>query len=320
MSGLPTALEISVNALLKEHFITSWKISADCDRNPVVILRLAEFTHLEAKDDTEVSAYSQQNFSRPPQFQYRRKPPSQIRRDKKRAEERRQQRSQTNQASNEEQDTFRHSCLFADTPPTGKHTLQKDTLEVSRSQPESQPASARAARGDSDTDSCERRQDGDSPAVCTVSASDSELSIDKLTEDCSTRDPTEEKAVEAGYKLDVIKECVSRITDRSVQNNIRDTSRNTSVGKVVQHDTDPDMLLCDSDDIVVVVSSKDGDSGIVRYLFVKQEQKYMRSDDLCMLSHLEQSKPIQRAEHEDRLKQSEKSLDILVNTMRYYLG
>ena len=321
VSGLPTALEAAVNALLQQHSITSWKISADGEKNPVVILRLTEFTHLQGgKDNSEVSK------STCPQLQYRRKPPSQVRRDRRRAEERRNLRTKDNQkqASDDESVTF-HSCLFKKTPPLGKHTTQQEADDVSMSQPCIPPARARAARRvDGDTDSEHSRQAGDSPVTCTASAdfNDSDSDIDQQTVSCKEdpRDPTEVTAREAGYKLDVIKECVSGITDRRVQSNIRDKTRNTSVGKVVQFDGDPDRLLCDSDDIVAVVSSNGSDCGIVRYLFVKQTRKYMCDHDLRLLSQLQQSEPLQRSEHEDKLKLSEKYLQILLDTMRHYLG
>ena len=59
---------------------------------------------------------------------------------------------------------------------------------------------------------------------------------------------------------------------------------------------------------------------MVRYLFVKQVPKYMRDDDMLMLSESKQSEPVKTEEHQDQLELSEKYLSIVVDTMRYYLG
>ena len=78
---LPIALDTAIKALLGCHSVYSWKITAE-GPNPTVILRL--------RPETEPSV--RRSGERIDTVAYRRKPPCQIQRDKRRAEEYRQRR------------------------------------------------------------------------------------------------------------------------------------------------------------------------------------------------------------------------------------
>ena len=82
--GLPTAAGTALQALLHEHFVTSWKIVGSGE-NLTFVLRLSP----AAIDSYTATSFAHtQDNKEPPVQCYRRKPPSQIRRDQKRAEER----------------------------------------------------------------------------------------------------------------------------------------------------------------------------------------------------------------------------------------
>ncbi|KAL8567286.1 hypothetical protein ACOMHN_023329 [Nucella lapillus] len=78
--GLPTSLEVTLSALLQENKVTSWKICGEGD-STTVVLRL--------KTDTANSNMASQPPPVTTQCRYRKKSPSSISRNRRRAEERR---------------------------------------------------------------------------------------------------------------------------------------------------------------------------------------------------------------------------------------
>ena len=89
VSGLPVAAEITLDALLQKNVVSSWKITGDRNNSTVFILRL--------------TAQSSEINSQPLSLRtvhYRKKPPSQVWRDNRRAEKRtaamKHQQPQTN--------------------------------------------------------------------------------------------------------------------------------------------------------------------------------------------------------------------------------
>ena len=78
---LPIALDVTLKALLSCHSVQSWKIATE-GQNPTVILRL--------RPETQQSAC----HKRVDTGAFKRKPPSQILRDRRRVEEYRQKRDQ----------------------------------------------------------------------------------------------------------------------------------------------------------------------------------------------------------------------------------
>ena len=73
VAGLPAAVEGTLEVLLMENQLSSWKVSSEGSKT-VVVLRLTALTSMAEHNTHTVQ-------------QYRRKPPSQQNRDKKRAEE-----------------------------------------------------------------------------------------------------------------------------------------------------------------------------------------------------------------------------------------
>ena len=99
VSGLPTALDSALEALLTENAVASWKISAE-GRKTTVVLRLVTTTDPDMADFTHPYTATQH---------FRRKPPSgQVRSDQRRAAERTRQNPEANEHS--------PSGLFQPTP------------------------------------------------------------------------------------------------------------------------------------------------------------------------------------------------------------
>ena len=82
--GLPTAAGTALQALLHESFVTSWT-TVGSGENLTFVLRLSPAA---IDSDTATSFAHTQDNKEPPVQCYRWKPPSQIRRNQKRAEER----------------------------------------------------------------------------------------------------------------------------------------------------------------------------------------------------------------------------------------
>ena len=99
VAGLPTALDSALEALLTENAVSSWKISAE-GRKTTVVLRLVTTTDPDMADFTHPHTATQH---------FRRKPPSQVRRDQRRAAERTRQNPEASEHS--------PSGLFQPTPP-----------------------------------------------------------------------------------------------------------------------------------------------------------------------------------------------------------
>ena len=84
VAGLPTAAGTALRALLQEHFVTSWRIVGSGEKRTFV-WRLSPAA---IDSDTATSFAHTRDNKEPPAQCDRRKPPSQIRRDQKRAEKR----------------------------------------------------------------------------------------------------------------------------------------------------------------------------------------------------------------------------------------
>ena len=118
--GLPTALVSALVALLNEKLLRSWKI-ADENQNAVVVIRLT------AVHTSGTAIEPQRDSAAIKQCSYRRRPPSQLKRDKKRAEEFQQKKLsslQEIQASNANTDTIFDTDFFLPTPPVSQSDNQ----------------------------------------------------------------------------------------------------------------------------------------------------------------------------------------------------
>eukprot|EP00745_Piridium_sociabile_P013073 TRINITY_DN19614_c0_g1_i23.p1 TRINITY_DN19614_c0_g1~~TRINITY_DN19614_c0_g1_i23.p1 ORF type:complete len:154 (+),score=32.16 TRINITY_DN19614_c0_g1_i23:138-599(+) len=122
--GLPTALEVTLDALLQKNHLTSWKITGEND-NLVVVIRM------KTSPAADNMACPQPAVS--PQY-FRKKPPSQVNRDRRRAEDRRWAQRQDGKAS----DNIKSDDelpLFMPTPPSRHAVVHTDTAHQSSNTP-----------------------------------------------------------------------------------------------------------------------------------------------------------------------------------------
>ena len=115
---LPLALDSALKALLGCHSIYSWKITAE-GQNPTVILRLRQDTQQRACHSGLHTANT---------VSFRRKPPSQIQRDRRRAEEYKQRRDQI--------ETVTELKADCQSENAAEHELNAETFEVDSSKNE----------------------------------------------------------------------------------------------------------------------------------------------------------------------------------------
>lgn len=223
--------------------------------------------------------------------QWRRKPPSQVRRDKRRAEQHRARQDNNNTQAQGTQETQKNDnnieikasdndtrfSLFVSTPATDLHS---NSVTMST---EDTSCTPRAVRGiDTDLAPCNAVQ-----GACATGVSNVE-NLDR-TVDYFSFSPTspryedvfdiENEVDAAGYDVHVAKLYVAGITGRTTQNLLRKPSRNTKFKNIV-FDTGPSraqqLLLGESDDIIVY----DCQQQIVKNWFIKhattQTERYYR--------------------------------------------
>ena len=126
MDSLPRVLENLLETLLRNHVVSSWKISAD-GFNPTIVLRL------------KASGKSQDNGHCAPQH-FRAKPPSQIERDRKRMHEYRQRlhlNQNTDGCTRSDRlinvnlsETYAPAIINNEKCKVGKNTLVKETVST----------------------------------------------------------------------------------------------------------------------------------------------------------------------------------------------
>ena len=124
--GLPTALESALVALLNEKLLRSWKITEE-NQHAVVVIRLtAVHTPWAAIDPQRDSAVIAR-------CSHRHRPPSQQRREKKRAEEFQHKKLsslQESQASDANTDTVFDTDLHLQTPPVSQSDISVQACDI----------------------------------------------------------------------------------------------------------------------------------------------------------------------------------------------
>ncbi|KAL8603058.1 hypothetical protein ACOMHN_015623 [Nucella lapillus] len=301
--GLPTTLEVTLDALLRENHLTSWKVTGESD-NVVVVLRLKTGpanTNMACQHTPVAPCY------------YRKKAPSELQRDRRRAEERRNRAVRHEDCK--ESESFDSSakdspCLFVSTPPTSHTALHPDTSPNNTSPHET----AREIR---------RAQD------VTVTVLDSTMRVDQqsdidLPAPTTTNDDCEgplEKLHEAGCSASVIKEYVAELTDRSLQRKLRDTRRNRDFCTVYTCDDDPDTVICDSEDVVFQFKwTDDSDTPTDFFWFAKGDSKHVTQEERSICSKLLLWTPTDRGRMKDRMDTALEVMCVVMDGVRFFLG
>ena len=255
---LPIALDTALKALLSCHSVYSWKIAAE-GQNPTVILRL--------RPETQPSAH--ENGSRVDTVTFKRKPPSQIHRDRRRAEEFKQRRDHVENTTVSESRTASKCENMLENEPNEK-TIDQDPSENENKKGDS--ASQHTSR-DSATDTAEHvARDGDNAETETAARgegggrgeSDMETNNENDTE---SESDTEIKVIDTpeGMQpiIDIARELVENAESLQVNpDDLKQEDRNNTFDRVVldwrcRH---APKLLCISDDMIATCYIEAGET------------------------------------------------------------
>ncbi|KAL8576533.1 hypothetical protein ACOMHN_003091 [Nucella lapillus] len=297
--GLPTALEVTLGALLQQNRLTSWKIAGEGD-NTTVVIRL--------KSDTVSSSGTCQQGDVTPQV-FRRKPPSSLARDQRRAEERRTAVRQDQQKASDISPTDTSQSLFLPTPPTSIPVSKSNTLLT----PNNTPMQSYAHEN--------RRAPSDIGVLDTARVDLHEIDlvgVSAVKTDCENDSPLDKVRV-AGYSVDVIRDYVSEL--RKLQRKLRNTARNQYFIDVFSSDDDPDTFLCESDNVIfrftwTAASNTPTDS----YWFFKRDTKHMTQEERSIHSTLQLWAPADRGRMKHQISRELYEFTVVMEAVRFLLG
>ena len=282
--GLPSSLECALRALLQENSISSWRITGERG-STLVLLRLTG-------SDTDAMQSTR------PQH-YRRKPPSTLKRDARQAEERQAARNlqQASEHLNKQTIDCNESPALFTSPlneehntPVTIHTVTHNTVLES---PRSAVTVAKAQLSDSvtvesrsdasdthldyNTSSAvapnEEFQDVFSETTMVVEPSSQYLSEEE-EEDDDDEEEVKAAAIKENINPEQIKDQVSKVMDKGVQDRLRQLDRNTRFKMIVVDKNDRGRLLFESGDVVLACRiPRDGTDPNHRVLVFQAERR-----------------------------------------------
>ena len=314
VAGLPTAVETSLNALLSENFISSWKIVGEGDTT-VFVLRLKPQL---SKTTT--------NMAPPLPIHYRKKPPSQIKRDNDRAKQRQDQRDKQLQEKasdlSDSAETLQIPSLFLS--PMFQDTQQcvdrPTTTELTSCIKGTESTAVVSSASEDVLGTCTAELSTEGGAVGYDFSLCDQIGLP--FESLPLPDPCEKKAIDLGYDTNVVKNYVSTLMDPSVQRRLRNENRNKNFRKVaLDIRRGQKLLLFESDDIVLEHTFTHDDSrSHTSFWYVKQRRQHMLMEEdekqqtLSTLNHVGYNCYL------DARAEAQRELHILRDLMCYYLG
>eukprot|EP00745_Piridium_sociabile_P026525 TRINITY_DN4238_c0_g1_i6.p1 TRINITY_DN4238_c0_g1~~TRINITY_DN4238_c0_g1_i6.p1 ORF type:complete len:306 (-),score=64.70 TRINITY_DN4238_c0_g1_i6:208-1125(-) len=303
VTGFPATLERTLTALMVDNAISSWKVAGEGD-NTTVVLRLKPVS----TPATTTTNMAGPVLNRSTQIQYfRRKPPSQIRRDQERARQQRQASEQQQRKTSESQ----HRDCAVDTNNMTDSEHEEPAAQYTTTHPD-QLANEEQVKADGlhVLDILEHSLTRDTDSDCILSPQLSNTEENEETIDRSV----------GGFNTGVVKGYVATLTDKSVQRRLRDRTRNKSFRKVVLHHSDSnDLLICESDDLVLEYRCSP-DTASHHYWYVKQEENSMLTDERAKLANLRRGEHTSRRQHADIQARAARDLDTLHGLILFYLG
>ena len=215
--------------------------------------------------DTATSFAHTHDNKQPPVQCHRRKPPSQVRRDQKRAEERKAK------VCRQARD-FSSLRLF-ETPSDKDASRPTDDSTPLLDNRHNTAEDARATRCDS---SVLYNDDLSSGVSVTTHTEDSFCDI-KQDKHCASLDP-----------LNIVRNYVAELMDRPLQRRLRDTHRNNTQRRVVTNgNQDKPLMIFETDDMVFVYNpegqSSSDKTGKITYWFAKQDPKRLLQEEMDYL-------------------------------------
>ncbi|XP_070182374.1 uncharacterized protein [Littorina saxatilis] len=329
--GLPKTVESILTTIIADHALISWKVTGEGDK-PVVVLRFNSADQQDGEPTLPVGAW-------------RRKPPSQIRRDKKRAEDRRatsrtdetrtenivtqcstesnKRQEQENKASDNIVDS-RHTSpcgLFLATPefmPPSQHDSTHSCVDTPRSARETDPPPATYTRR-SGEEHVNNRDDTMCLGASGWQTKDCSLdsAVNQTDDNSESLEHMEKITSERGIDIRHIKLLASELRDRRKQRLLRDRRRNKSFDTVVfEEHIGTQSLYCKSDDVVLMY---DFNTDRKRWFFDQSDN--MTKIQKHAMSCLRTLPPISKDRYAELYKEElEEDLRIVSRVVRFYLG
>jgi hypothetical protein len=295
-------VESVLTTLVSNSPLTSFKIDGRGD-NTVVILRFTAGQHVNMATQ-----------------HYRTKPPSQLARDRRRAEQRKEHLNQVGAFYTSPSSLF-HPNPSAKDSNLGVFDMPSDIptdiglLNVNKAgrtfQRDAASKGARATHGDI-KQSAERDADVVSTDQLFVSEAQA---LDQETNIASDTDDSDDNSAEPPPGT---KEYVGSIKDRALLRRLKDKRRNKAFRKTVIDKTHSDrLLLCDADDIVVMYNCSKKQ---VHHWFVKQPSpKLIAVERECLVS-LEKQESLDNGLNECDVSEATKQLLFLRSVISHLLG
>ena len=191
VAGLPAAAESALNALLADNNVSSWKVVGEGD-STVIVLRLKPHTHSSSANMAD---------SRNTQGQYfRRKPPSQIRRDQERSRLRNEQSTKADQASGNNFDF--PPLTFSSLNTNLQMTTQDTATEKCRPARTEITADSSSKHNSENGSDVSNLHDFCQPEPLLFAVCD-----DSLTHPTAEFDERFIKGRDAGFSVDIVKDC-----------------------------------------------------------------------------------------------------------------
>ena len=129
------------------------------------------------------------------------------------------------------------------------------------------------------------------------------------------------KIREAGHDVDIIKDCVSELTEKSLQRKLRDEERNLKFKNVLSSKDNANTLLCESEDMVFQCDWNEGEIKPCHFFwFAKRDARNMTPREGTVCSRLQQWTPADRDREKDRVEAAECALRITMDGVCFFLG
>ena len=252
---LPIALETALKALLSFHSVSSWKITAE-GPNPTVILRLRPENQPSACESVRVDSCS-----------FRRKTPSQLYRDRRRAEEFRQRRDFNDNTTvvessvaSQSENAIEHNLNteIVEETPSGNQNKKGDSsvgVHSSSATDTTETTDSRAACSEADKETRIGRE-ADTETLTRDAGSDMETDNNNGTDTTDTEHEDEQSTIETARNL------VENAKDiHYMPDNLRKEDRNITFRKVVfdWRCRETPKLLCISSDVIATCKIKTGE-------------------------------------------------------------
>ena len=305
--GLPTAVEAALGSLLTEKSLSSWKI-ADNGDTTVIVLRL--------RADADCQQHGDHYDQERPTLHYRRKSPSQLRRDNQRAYHRKQQQqaSVTHQASdlNVSASPFE---MHKDIGVMGARPMT-DTVYNNNTDSSMTPAGTCntldlapvSGVSHSNADSAHETDPHFSVFVDTPPPYTSHVGLSTV----NTRN-----SPGPDFHHETVKHYVGGIFDKRKLDSLRNVQKNNAFEKTSQIEHDGrEYVICRSHDIVLVM---DCSTYRWKYWLILQQSRYMLDEEKLWLCRLNDGRPVDKGKRL-LLTMAEQYLNSLMEMIRSFLG